>query len=279
MTEHSQPRTQRHGTQRPAGGADPWAGLVERFVDRHYGSVHGKVRTYVVDRQLAAHLDPPPAPIVDVGGGAGTQALPLARRGHPVTIIEPSPAMLARARQALEHEPEDVAGRVRLMEARGERALDIVDAGTFSGVLCHGVIPYLDDPRDVIAALCALARPGGIVSILAKTAGTLAVRPAVDGRWDDALKAFDADHEVNALGLHTRTDSVDGLTALLREHDVQQEAWYGVRLFVDGWTADRRLEPGELPKVLEVEFEAARRDPYRQLSRLFHLIGRKTPGP
>lgn len=257
--------------------ADPWANLVERFVDRHYGSIQGQVRIHVIDRQLAVHLDPPPAPIVDVGGGAGTQALPLARRGYPVTIIEPSPAMLARARQALEHEPADVTARVQLIEARGEHALDVVDAQRFSGVLCHGVVPYLDDPSDLVATLCALARPGGIVSIVAKTAGTLAIRPAAEGRWDAALNAFDADHEINSLGLYTRTDTLDSLTALLQDHGVRQEAWYGVRLFVDNWTADRHVEPDEFPKVLEVEYQAARRDPYRQLSRLFHLIGRKPP--
>jgi hypothetical protein len=27
-----------------------------------------------------------------------------------------------------------------------------------------------------------------------------------------------------------------------------------------------------------VELEASRRDPYRQLSRVFHLVGRKGPG-
>jgi len=50
-----------------------------------------------------------------------------------------------------------------------------------------------------------------------------------------------------------------------------------VWLFVDwlefGGTA---LDPTDGEKVAEVEFEAARRDPYRQLSRVFHLVGRRT---
>jgi hypothetical protein len=33
--------------------------------------------------------------------------------------------------------------------------------------------------------------------------------------------------------------------------------------------------PGELADILAVEWEAGRRDPYRRLSRMFHLIGRK----
>jgi hypothetical protein len=39
------------------------------------------------------------------------------------------------------------------------------------------------------------------------------------------------------------------------------------------------LDPGEAKQVAAaaaVELEASRRDPYRQLSRVFHLVGRKT---
>ncbi len=60
---------------------DAWAPLVDRFVGGHYGTPRGRVRTYVIDRHLAAHLPPPPLRIVDVGGGAGHQSIPLARRG------------------------------------------------------------------------------------------------------------------------------------------------------------------------------------------------------
>jgi hypothetical protein len=53
-------------------------------------------------------------------------------------------------------------------------------------------------------------------------------------------------------------------------------AWYGVRLFTDGWTPERAAtDPEDL--VLEAELIASQRDPYRRLSRLFHLakLGRR----
>jgi hypothetical protein len=47
-----------------------------------------------------------------------------------------------------------------------------------------------------------------------------------------------------------------------------------VRLFTDGWTPDRpATDPEDL--VLEVELLASQREPYRRLSRLFHLLGRR----
>jgi S-adenosylmethionine-dependent methyltransferase len=54
-----------------------------------------------------------------------------------------------------------------------------------------------------------------------------------------------------------------------------------VWLFVD-WLefSGAELDPGD-PKqaaaTAAVELEASRRDPYRQLSRVFHLVGRKGP--
>jgi S-adenosylmethionine-dependent methyltransferase len=46
-----------------------------------YESLYGRVRTHVVDSHLRAHIPPPPASVIDVGGGAGHQSLPLARDG------------------------------------------------------------------------------------------------------------------------------------------------------------------------------------------------------
>lgn len=253
---------------------DVWADHIPAFVDRHYASLRGRVRTHVIDAHLRDHLATPPAPVVDVGGGAGTQSLPLARRGHPVMIVDPSPAMLRRAGAALATEPGDVIRRVTLVEADAEQAVDAVGDRRFAAVLCHGVISYLPRPTPAIAALCALARPGGIVSIVAKNAAAMAVRPALEGRWGDALRAFDARGEVNALGMWTDGDTVDGLASVLDRNDVRPLAWYGVRLFVEWSDLDRPPGPADVDELLRVEVEASRRDPYRRLSRLFHLVGR-----
>ena len=106
-----------------------------------------------------------------------------------------------------------------------------------------------------------------------------AVRPALERRWDDALASFDARHEVGVLGLPGRADTVEEISELLTNRGVEPEAWYGVWLFVD-WLefSGVALDPGDSEQVaatVAVELEASRRDPYRQLSRVFHLVGRR----
>jgi len=260
-------------------GDDTWAGLADQFADDAYSSVKGRVRTYVMHRQLLEHLPPPPATVLDVGGGAGHQSFPLAQAGYEVTLLDPSPAMLDKARQRLERLPAQARRRVALVQADGEDADEAVNGARFAAVLCHGVLGYLEQPEPLLDQLCRCAAPGGVVSIMAGNARAMAVRPALERRWDDALASFDARSEIGVLGLPTRADTVEELGELLRSRGVQPVRWDGVWLFVDwldfsGADLDH-TDSQQVAAAAEVEFEAGRRDPYRQLSRVFHLVARK----
>ncbi len=262
-------------------GDDIWAGLADQFADGAYASAKGRVRTYVMHQQLLEHLPAPPAHVLDVGGGAGHQSFPLARAGYDVTLLDPSAAMLDKARQRLQRLPREAQRRVTLMQADGENADEAVNGRRFAAVLCHGVLGYLEQPGPVIDQLCRCAAPGGVVSIMAGNARAMAVRPALERRWDDALASFDARDEIGVLGVPTRADTVEELSELVRSRGVEPLRWYGVWLFVD-WLdlSGAALDPSDSAQVAAaaaVELEAGRRDPYRQLSRIFHLVGRKGP--
>lgn len=261
-------------------GADTWAGLADEFADGAYASVKGRVRTYVVHRQLLDHLPEAPARVLDVGGGAGHQSLPLAEVGYEVTLLDASEAMLDKARHRLEHPPERVQQRATLLRADGENAEEVLQGRLFDAVLCHGVLGYQDSPEPLVEQLCRCVRPGGVVSIVTGNAAAMAVRPALEQRWEDALAAFDTTCETGILGVATRADALDELVALMRERGVHPLDWYGVWLFTDWFDlSGAALDPDDaqqLQAAAEVELEAGKRDPYRQLSRLIHLLGRKS---
>jgi S-adenosylmethionine-dependent methyltransferase len=251
---------------------DPFADLAAGY-NSSGGTLRRVIRHELVDRGLAEHLPGPPASIVDVGGGAGQQAIPLLRRGHEVTILDPTREMLAEARRRLAAEDEDVRRRARLVEGTGERAHEALEGETFDAVSCHGVLMYLEDALTMIQALSALARPGGIVSVLTKNASALAARPALEGRYRDALSLLDADGDRGRLGVMTRGDTVEGLSEAFAGAGLAVEHWYGVRVFTDHLGDSM---PGEdLPEMLELEWEAGKREPYRSVARLIHVVGRK----
>jgi S-adenosylmethionine-dependent methyltransferase len=259
--------------------ADTWASLADKFADDAYASVKGYVRTYVMHQQLLEHLPEPPATVLDIGGGAGHQSFPLAQAGYEVTLLDPSPAMLDKARQRLQRLPGEAQRRVTFLRAEGESAVEAVDGRRFAAVLCHGVLGYLEQSEPLVDQLCRCAASGGLVSIMTGNAKTMAVRPALERRWDDALAAFDTRVEIGVLGVPGRADTVEELSELMVSRGVEPLRWYGVWLFVD-WLefSGAELDPSDAKQVeatAAVELEASRRDPYRQLSRVFHLVGRK----
>jgi S-adenosylmethionine-dependent methyltransferase len=263
-------------------GDDTWITLADQFVDGAYASVKGYVRTYVMHHQLMEHLPAPPATVLDIGGGAGHQSFPLAHSGYEVTLLDSSPAMLDKAQERLQRLPAEAQRRVTLLQGDGEHADEAVSSRRFSAVLCHGVLGYLDEPETFVDQLCRCAAPGGLVSIMTGNAKAMAVRPALERRWDDALAAFDARTDIGVLGVPGRADTVEELGDLMARQGVEPLRWYGVWLFVD-WLefSGAELDPSDaeqLAATAAVELEASQRDPYRQLSRVFHLVGRKGAG-
>src|SRR5579863_7223697 len=155
---------------------DTWAALADLFADEAYATVKGYVRTYVMHQQLLEHLPPPPASVLDVGGGAGHQSFPLAQAGYEVTLLDSSPAMLDKARQRLQRLPGEAQQRATLVEADGEHAVEAVHGRQFAGVLCHGVLGYVEQPERLVHQLCQCAAAGGMVSIMTGNAKAAAVR-------------------------------------------------------------------------------------------------------
>lgn len=108
-----------------------------------------------------------------------------------------------------------------LLQADGENADEALDGRRFAAVLRHGVLGYLEDPEPLIDQLCRCADAGGVVSIMAGNAHAMAVRPALERRWDDALASFDASSEIGVLGVPTHAHTVEELSDLIRDRGIE----------------------------------------------------------
>src|SRR5204862_1547957 len=111
---------------------------------------------------LQRYLPPPPAVILDVGGGPGTYALWLAGLGYEVHLIDILPLHVEQALRASE-----ASSRARLAGAvvGDARHLDVPD-GSADAVLLLGPLYHLIERSDRLAALREahrVLRAGGVI--------------------------------------------------------------------------------------------------------------------
>lgn len=257
-----------------AGGREPW-------LDRQ-ANLRNVVRQELVSRQLDRHLGDRPGSVLDVGAGQGTQCLRLARRGCEVVAVEPDDSMRAAFAAALESEPADVRGRVQVVPGQVEALDDATGGRSFDVVLCHGVLMYLPEPGPAVVALSDRVAPGGVLSLLARNAAGMALRPGLRGQWADVLDLLDeaeqpVPHYVNELGVPARADRLEELASYVSGRRMHVEAWYGVRVVTDGVAVDEPApaDPDEREALLAAEERLGRTDPYRRVATLLHLIGRR----
>ena len=121
-----------------------------------------KMRTLdLLDRFLPSA----PAVVLDVGGGAGAYAFPLAERGYAVDLIDPVPLHIEQARQTA----ATLAVTPRSFQLGDARAIPCAD-GAADVVLLLGPLYHLTDYNERIQAIAEARRvlhPGGVLMAVA----------------------------------------------------------------------------------------------------------------
>jgi SAM-dependent methyltransferase len=214
--------------------------------------------------------------IVDVGAGTGGFAVRLARLGHAVTVVDPSPDALAAARwratevgvtlTAVQGEAGDLAALV------GEGAADLA--------VCHSVLEYVDSPPAAMAAIARVLRPGGTVSVLAANVVAAVLQRALAGRYEQALQLLAADGDPaggpggpGGSGMtEPRRFTLAGLTALIEGAGLRPGATHGIRVFTS-LLPGAGSDPATAAALRDLEEAAASYPALRDIAARLHVLG------
>lgn len=209
------------------------------------------------------------ARIVDIGGGTGGFAVPLAELGHHVQVIDPSPDALASLdRRARER---GVADLVSGQQGDLSDLPSLVEEADL--VLCHGVLEMVEDPAASLAAIADVLRPGGHLSLLVAQRHAAVVARAMAGHFQAARELLDGDSTTVSAGRGGRRFTHDEVVDLLAAAGLQPVAVQAVRVFADlvpGSLLD--VEPGATAALVELERAVATRPEYLPLAAQLHLI-------
>ena len=201
--------------------------------------------------------------VVDLGGGTGGAATALAGLGHRVTVIDPSPDALA----SLERRTAEagLTGRITGRQGDAGDLVDVVGPQAVDVVVCHRVLEVVESPADALAAMAAVLRPGGALSLLASQRKAAVLGHALAGHVTLARRAW-ADS--------ARFDH-DRLVELTAAAGFTLQASHGIGAISDH-VAESVLdtEPGAHAELAALEAEVSQDPAFRALAPQVHLFAR-----
>ena len=221
-----------------------------------------------------------PLRVLDLGGGTGGTAVPLAEAGHDVTVVDPSPdALAALRRRAAE---TDTSERVHAQQGDTDSVGDLLVGGehpAYDIVCLHGLLEVVDDPEPALTNVTAVLAPGGVLSLVVAQRLAAALARAVAGDFGGARAVLERpDGRAGENDPLPRRFDEDAVLALLQLHGFQILDTHGVRIFSDlvpSALVDSESARLDLLALEEVASHSSRHPLLTALGANLHVLARR----
>ena len=240
-------------------------GLADKFSRSLYQAPRGELRLAMLDYLLPNVLRLEGQKVLDVGGGLGQQAAWFVKRGHAVTMAEPSEDMLNHAKQWHQNESALPHESITYLQAPLQ-ALPQQAPGPWPLITCHAVLEWLGNPQAALATLSQLMAPGGQLSLMVFNRDALRFSNVVKGNLEKALS-----DRLAGKGKRQRLTPISpvthaDITQWSAENGLHIETVAGIRVFQD-YLRHPPASPAENATLLALEKQYCRQDPHWRLGR------------
>lgn len=250
--------------------------LAHRFQRNVYASLKGQIRLEVVQRDFEDYLLPSESPrgwqVFDAGGGQGRMSAWFARRGHRVLLSDISRKMLDLAESQLVEE-----GLAEAVQIRHAPIQEITreNPQRFDLIVCHAVLEWVADPRDLLGLLAQSLKPGGTLSLLYYNLNGLIYKNLLRTNF----KKIRQRKWQGYRGSLTPSSPLrpEEVQAWLSELPLEMVCESGVRVFYD-YIFNQQDRVRDPESIVEMELQFAREMPYKHLGRYIHVLCRKQSG-
>jgi S-adenosylmethionine-dependent methyltransferase len=235
-----------------------------------------KLKTDLGLSNLRKHLPGKSLRILDAGGGSGYDALPLAREGHQIDLVDYSAEMLKAARADAER--EGLLDRIRFHQADAMELDRLFPQPGFDAVVCHNVVQFVGDAQALIRKMAATLVPGGVLSMISGNRCTIPYRTLFIAKdLDKAVLQLDSRNSKNLIFQTMVTEySLDEIRGILPGAGLSFVSHYGIRCFADYWgDNETKLRPDVWGKITKLEYALTDKEPYNLLARFWQVIARK----
>ena len=219
-----------------------WERLLKKIVWKQLGDIHGKK-------------------ILDFGSGEGVTANHFARNNN-VVAIEPSREMLINRWSDFEY---------RQIEGDVTSLLEY-DDNTFDVIICHNVLEYIDDKKQVLNELRRVLKPNGILSF---------VKHIRAGRVMQMAVLLDELEKANEL-LDGKNSTASKFGAIRYYEDDMVQKWttglncidcFGIRTFWDLQQNQEKHSSEEWQeRMMQLEMRVSQMEEYKQIAFFHHLL-------
>jgi 2-polyprenyl-3-methyl-5-hydroxy-6-metoxy-1,4-benzoquinol methylase len=240
-------------------------------------TIPGRLRTDLAWENLREFLPSPSrAAALDVGGGTGQMAMRLAAHGFQVTVLDASEAMLDVTEQAAME--ANLRHRITLVHGDAGQLLHFFSPASYTVVVCHNVIEYVECPAEALQAISSLLvrRDNAVASVM--------VRNRAGEILSAALKNGDlAAAERNLTAPNVRAKLTDQLAAVFTPPELRDMlasaglnplAEFGIRVFSDYLPEQYLNESSNYAALLALERKLGAQPDFAAIARYIQITAR-----